>query len=175
MHQQPPLPHRVLIENIALFIGRDVHSVDEQLPFPDGTPGVAEIQRPGADGFDLRPGKFDPGLVMLLNEIIVSGLAVLGREFDARFLLRSASPFLSCRSIAHFSTPFKGVTGISRPAPVSATFPSAKKKQGFLCETLKFQLSIAHFQGFCYNSLARGKIPRNPLKSIKINFKGNGT
>ena len=86
VHQQPPGPDRILVENIALFVGGDVHAMDEQLPVLHGAVGVLQVQRAGPDRLDLRAEQLHTGLVPILHEVVVEGLAVLGRDLDALFL-----------------------------------------------------------------------------------------
>lgn len=62
MHEQPARAKRVLVEDIALLIGRDVHLPDEKLAILDLTPSFLQAERAEADGFDLGPGEFDAGL-----------------------------------------------------------------------------------------------------------------
>ena len=63
-----------------------MHTVDEQLAVLDGAVGVLQIQRAGPDGLDLRAEQLNAGLVPVLHEVVVEGLAVLGRDLDALFL-----------------------------------------------------------------------------------------
>ncbi len=66
--------------------------MDEQLPILYRTVGVLQIQRSGPDGLDLRARKLDARLVAVLHEVVVEGLAVLGRDLDS-LLLRGAHLF----------------------------------------------------------------------------------
>ena len=86
MHQQPPGPDRVLVEDVALLIGGDVHPMNEQLPVLYCTIGVLQVQRTGPNGFDLCSSQLHAGLVPVLHEVVVKGLAVLRRDLDSLFL-----------------------------------------------------------------------------------------
>jgi len=76
VHQQPPGPHRIQIEDIAVLIGADVDAADEELAILDRTVGVLQIDVAAADGFDLGPGQLDAGLEALQNKVFMKGLAV---------------------------------------------------------------------------------------------------
>ena len=93
VHQQPPGADGVFIEDVALFIGGDVHPVDVDLPVLRDAEGVLQVQGPGPDGLDLRPGQLDARLEAFLHKVLVEGLAVLRRDLDARLL--HACPSLS--------------------------------------------------------------------------------
>ena len=97
VHQQPPGADRVLIEDVALLVGGDVHPVDVDLPVFRDAESVLQVQGPGPDGLDLRPGQLDARLEAFLHEVFVEGLAVLRRQLDAR-LLHADPPVLSPRS-----------------------------------------------------------------------------
>ena len=94
VHQQTPGPHRILIKNVPVLVGADVHAPYEKLPVLDGAEAVLQIDLPGADGLDLRPGQLNPGLVALQHKIVVKRFAVVGYVLDA-LLFRQASHFLS--------------------------------------------------------------------------------
>ena len=63
-----------------------MHSVEEQLSALDGAVGILQIQRTRPDGLDLCAEKLDPGLIFVLHEVVVDGLAVLCRDFDSLLL-----------------------------------------------------------------------------------------
>ena len=82
VHQQPLGPVRVLVEDVPLFIGRDVHAVGVNLAVLGHAVGILQIYPALADGFDLRPRQLDARLIPVLHEIVVVRLAVLGRDLD---------------------------------------------------------------------------------------------
>ena len=87
VHEQPPHPVGVAVEDVALFVGADVHAADKDLAVFHGAEGVLEVQRPGADGLDLRAAQLDARLVAVQDKIVVVCLAVRRRLLDP-FLLR---------------------------------------------------------------------------------------
>ena len=83
VHQQTAGPQRVLVKNIALLIGRDVHLPDVELPVLDLAPGLLEAQRAEADGLYFGAGQLDPGLKLFFNEVFVVCLLVFRHDLDA--------------------------------------------------------------------------------------------
>jgi len=78
-----PRPQRVVIQSVRLGIGADM-SVDQE----DLTPLDIPVAIPEADlslsqGLDLRPKQADPGLVSLLNEVIVKCFSILANDLFA--------------------------------------------------------------------------------------------
>ena len=91
VHQQAAGAHRVPVEDIPLLIGAHMEAVDHHLPVLDDAEGVLQIHIAHADGFDLRAAELDAGLILLLHEIVVVGLAV-GRDLlDCRVVQGRAS------------------------------------------------------------------------------------
>ena len=99
VHQQPPVPVRVPVEDVAMLVWRDVHAVDEQLAVLYSAVGVLQVHRARTDGFDLRAAQLDACLVLILHEVIVVGFAVLGRDFDSLFL--RGDHLVSSESVYH--------------------------------------------------------------------------
>ena len=85
VHQQAAGTAGVHIEAVALLIGGDVHLVEEHLTVLDAAPGILQVQGALADGLDLGADQFDAGLVVLLDEVFVTGLPVPGHHLDAVF------------------------------------------------------------------------------------------
>ena len=73
----------VAVEDVALLIGGDVEAVGIDLAVLGDTEGILQVQRAGADGFDLRAEQLDAGLVAVLHKIVVERFAVLGGDLDA--------------------------------------------------------------------------------------------
>ena len=63
-----------------------MHTVDEQFAVLHGAVRIFQIHGACPDGLDFRAAQLDPGLVLVLHEVIVVGLAVLRRDFDSFFL-----------------------------------------------------------------------------------------
>jgi hypothetical protein len=93
VHQQALGAHRIPIENVAVFIGADMHAAGEELPVLDGAEGILEIHLTGADGFDLGPEKLDPGFKALKHKVFMKSLAIL-RDLLGTGLLRHFSHIL---------------------------------------------------------------------------------
>ena len=70
-----------------------------------GAVGVLQVQRARPDGFDLRAAQLDARLVLVLHEVIVVGLAVLGRDFDSLFL-RGGPPRFPIVKLSQYTTVF---------------------------------------------------------------------
>ena len=83
MHQQPPGPERILIEDIALLIRRDMHTVDKHLAVFKVAEGILQIDLSLTNGLDLGADEFDAGFVTLLNEIIMECLWILRTDLDS--------------------------------------------------------------------------------------------
>lgn len=95
VHEQAARAVGVLIEDVALLIGRDVHLLDVELPVHDVAPAVLEVAGAFAQGFDLGAEEFNPRLEAVLHKVVVTRLAVEcdglgGRSFHARtpFIVR---------------------------------------------------------------------------------------
>ena len=76
VHQELPGTAGVLVEDIALLIGADVHAVDRQLPVLGDAVGVLQVHVAQADGLDLGARQGDARLVLLLDEVVVIGLGI---------------------------------------------------------------------------------------------------
>ena len=83
VHQQPLGPIRILVEDVALLIGGDVHTQGEQLTVLGHAVGILQIHPPAPDGLDLRSGQLDARLIALLHEVVVVRLAVLCSDLNA--------------------------------------------------------------------------------------------
>ena len=94
VQQQPLGAVGIVVEDVALVVGRDVHGVDHGLAVFHDAVAVLEVERSGADGLDLRPAKLDTGLETVLHKVIVIGLAVLRRDLDSLFLHGTVPPLL---------------------------------------------------------------------------------
>jgi len=86
VHQEPLGSHGFGIEIAALFIGADVHVVDEHFAVLDGGVAVFQIALAEADGFDLGALQFKAAFPAFEDEIIMPGFSVL--NYDLHALLR---------------------------------------------------------------------------------------
>ena len=93
VHQQFAHTQRIAVEDIALFVGTDVHAVDEYFPVSDIAPGVLEIDLALPDGLDFRSAQDDTGLDLLEYEVVVVGFAVCRNGLLLRFLHDHNSPY----------------------------------------------------------------------------------
>ena len=106
VHQQPPDPVRVAVEDVALFVGADVHAPDEELAVLDDAEGILEIQRSSADALDLGARQLDARLVAFQHEIVVERFAVRCDGFDPLSLRHGArSSSLLC--LPYYTTDFQ--------------------------------------------------------------------
>ena len=91
MQKQLSHPQRIAVKDIALFIGTDVHPVDEYFPVFDAAPCILEIDLALTDGLDLRAAQDDTGLDLLKYEVVVVGLAI-GRNRLFLHILHVTTP-----------------------------------------------------------------------------------
>ena len=76
MHQQLARTDGVAVKDVALFIGGDVHLLDEQLAVLDVAPAVLEVNLSQPQRFDLGAAQLDAGLIGLLHKIVMPRLSV---------------------------------------------------------------------------------------------------
>lgn len=81
--EQLPGSHRILIENVALFIWTDVHSFNPYFPFSDLSPAFLQINSSLPDAFNLCSEKRYAAFNLLLYKIIMKSFAVLSNRFDS--------------------------------------------------------------------------------------------
>ena len=74
VHEQAARADRVLIEDVALFIGADMHLPHPELSVLHAAPGVLEVQGAKPDGLDLRAEQLNARLEALLDEIFMKRL-----------------------------------------------------------------------------------------------------
>ena len=97
----------VFVEDVALFIGADVHPQDGQLPVLDETEGVLQVHIAHADGLDLGARQLDAGLELLLDEVVVIGFLVschllYGLGHGGHLLPAPACTAACCTNLAYF-------------------------------------------------------------------------
>ena len=101
MCQKPPDTQRVLVEDVAVVVGRDVHALDQQFAVLNVHPAVLQVDPASPQAFDLGALELNAGLQRFQNEILVARFAVGGDGFGRRALLsgchaaRLLSPFSS--------------------------------------------------------------------------------
>lgn len=66
----------VLVEDVALLIGGDMHSVEKHLAILDDTKGVLQVYIPLAHGLDLSSRQFDASFIFILDKVVMEGLSV---------------------------------------------------------------------------------------------------
>src|SRR5258708_33425840 len=76
MQQQLPRPHRIVIHHIALRVRRDVHILQPRLMPVDAHETIAQVGPPPPDRLYFGPGKHDPRLQLLVDEVVVVGAPV---------------------------------------------------------------------------------------------------
>ena len=77
VHEQFSYAHWVAVEDIALLIRGDMHTVYENFALDNRTPAVLEVDPALTDGFYLGAEQLDACLLAFLNKIIVMRLFVL--------------------------------------------------------------------------------------------------
>ena len=86
MQQQPFGTQRIGVEDIALLIGADVHSLNEHFAVFHNGVAFLQVHPALAHGLDFRALQFDAALDAFLHEEIVACLPVLGNGLDADLL-----------------------------------------------------------------------------------------
>ena len=86
VHEQAAGAAGFAVEDVALLIGADVHSVERHLPVLDGAEGILQIHVAHANGLHFRARQFDARLVAVLHKIVVKGFAVFRDLTVAGFL-----------------------------------------------------------------------------------------
>ena len=94
MHQQLARTQRIVIEDISLFIGTDMHILHKNLAIPDDCIAVLEIGPARPQGLYFRPLQSQTGLIGLMDKEIMTCLAILASNLHANvFLSQMVSPF----------------------------------------------------------------------------------
>jgi len=89
VQQQPAPPFRIVVVNIALFIGIDMHADQVNLAVFHVAVTVLERNMPVAQRLDFRAPQFDAGLDAIKDMIIVMRPPVYGYDFLAHSGTRS--------------------------------------------------------------------------------------
>src|SRR5699024_7883100 len=85
--QEPPLPGGVGVEDVAVVVGGDVHTFDDQLAPVDVHPAVLQVDPAGPQALDIGALELDVGLQRFHHEIFVARFAVGGDGLGRRFFL----------------------------------------------------------------------------------------
>ena len=103
MQEQSTGPQGVLIKNVTLLIGADVHLSDPQLAILDGAPSLFEIECAETNGLYLRARQLDSRLEAFFDKVFMKGLGVFAKIFTPLSIV--SPPFL------HYITSVKSQTG----------------------------------------------------------------
>src|SRR5579862_4400295 len=94
VQEQLPGPHRIVVLDVALLVRADVKVQQPRLAAVDPRERVAEDHVSRPQRFHFRPGQRDPGLVRLLDPVLMPRAPVRrdDAEIPVAVLLRHASP-----------------------------------------------------------------------------------
>ena len=90
MHEQLTHAQRVLIEDVALFIRRNVHAAHENLTVLERTVGIFEIDLSQTDRLYLGTRKLDARFILFLDKVVMPCLFV-GRNLLCACLLYTSA------------------------------------------------------------------------------------
>ena len=93
MQQKSLSSEGLAVEDVALLIGTDVHTVHKCFAVVDRDIGFLDTALSLADGFHLCAEQFDPRLIFFFYKIVVVGFLVVRHQFD-RILAAHFLPFL---------------------------------------------------------------------------------
>ncbi len=122
VHEQFACTHRIAVKNIALVIGGNMHTVQQQFTVFDHAIGILEIEFALANGFDFRAAQFNTGFVGFHDKIFMISLTVGGNRVfvclfsrkNPSFPIRSLRLFLhtfGCRHFEHGKHRFHNAAG----------------------------------------------------------------
>ena len=113
VHQQTAGAAGILVEDIALLIGADVHPQNGELTILDDAEGILQIHIALTDGLDFGARKLNTGLELFLDELVVVCLVVFCNNFDGFFSGHGAPPFkissFRIVNISHYESNCKGI------------------------------------------------------------------
>ena len=112
MQQEPSSSQGLAVENIALFIRADIHTVHKSFAVVDRDISFLDTALALTDGFHLCAEQLDPCLIFFLYKIIMVGFLVVCYQFD-RILAAHFLPFL----------PFPFLLPVCLPALPDSTLP----------------------------------------------------
>ena len=93
MHQQFSCPERVFVEDVALLVGIDVHTIDIDLVLVDPHEGFLDAAFSHTDGFDFRSKQLNAALKFLIDKIVMVSLLVVSYQFDCFFQNKTSCLF----------------------------------------------------------------------------------
>ena len=88
VHEQLTHAQRVLIEDIAFFVRRNVHAAHENLTVLERTVGILEIDLSQTDGLYLGTRKLDARFILFLDKVVMPCLFV-GRNLLCALFVNS--------------------------------------------------------------------------------------
>ena len=88
MHEKPPGTHRVTVENVAFFIGADVHPPHEQFTVFDRAVRFLERDIALPDALDLRAEQLDARLEFFEHKVVMIRFFIIRDLLDAAGLWR---------------------------------------------------------------------------------------
>jgi len=95
MQQQFTLSQRIVVFAIALFIGTDVHIIDEQFTIANAAIGFLDTDLPHAHGFHLSALQGQAGFYDFIDKVLVISLFIVGDYFythiNSTFKTRNAN------------------------------------------------------------------------------------
>lgn len=109
VQQKPPYSQRVAVEDVALLIRGNVHTLDPHLAAVDTAPTVFKIYSAAADRLYLCADQLNAALDALQHEIVVASLAVVSYLLCALLINSQISPSLS--RVFYYITPFRVCQG----------------------------------------------------------------
>ena len=102
MHQQLLRAQGILVKDISLLIGADMHAEGKELAFVYVTVGILQIYVTCTERFYLCAEELDACLVGFKYKIIVSCLSVVGNDFSLNFHISLAKKTYFTYILPHF-------------------------------------------------------------------------
>ncbi len=85
MQKELPFPQGIPVKNITLFIGIHMHTIDEKLAVLKAAVSLLDAALPHSETLYFCSEKLYPGLVRLLDKVIMISLFIIGDETGIRF------------------------------------------------------------------------------------------
>jgi len=84
VEEESPFADGIVVENIAVSVGANMHSMHPGLPIPNEDKTILEVDGVFSDGLDFCAGEFDTSFVGVQYIIVMESLAV-DSDFNNRF------------------------------------------------------------------------------------------
>ncbi len=94
VHQELFRAKRITVEDVALFVGADVHPLHPDLTLTDLGPAFLQIDLAQADAFDLGAKERNAAFVAFFHKIVVKSLFIGGDHFDPLLMRHPGHPSL---------------------------------------------------------------------------------